>query len=56
MEMVSFFLLMFIYFWESKHEQESGKERKTGSEAGSVLTAESQPYVGLELMNRESMT
>ena len=54
---------MFIYFWESARERQSGngegrdREGDTESEAGSRLWAVStDPEVGLELTNREIMT
>ena len=43
---------MFIYFWDSTRV--GGDE--IGFEAGSALTAASEPSVGLELTNREIMT
>ena len=44
---------------ETEHEQERGREREgdTDSEAGSRLRAVStEPHVGLEPTNRETMT
>ena len=41
---------------ETENKWGRGRERERGSKAGSVSTAESQPYVGLELTNREIMT
>ena len=53
------FLLKFIHFWETEHEQGRGREREgdTESEAGSRIWAVStEPDTGLELTNCEIMT